>query len=208
MFHTSEIRWLTAGILLKETLGWFTAGQRLERATVQVHEYLVFPGCDTVGVKFREDRFEIKADLRVSQPLSLPVGIQGRSERWIKWSLATKGLPMLGRTLHESGPWLKVRKERNQRILSAETGHLQEVPTDSSPITGCNIELTSIEVEADPPSWFTLGFEAYGPPSATVGILEEAVGSFFKTQGQVPGMNLTKTNSFSYPTWLMNLGMR
>jgi len=208
MLHTSEIRWFVPGILSKETLSWFSAGHRMERATVQVHEYLLFPGCDTVGVKFREDRFEIKANLGVSQPLSLPMGIEGRSQQWIKWSLATIGLPMLSQTLHQSGPWLKVRKERNQRTLSAETGHLEEVSTDSSPVTGCNVELTYIEVEADPPSWFTLGFEAYGPPSVTAGILEEGVGSFFKAQGQGPGMNLTNTNSLSYPTWLMNLGMR
>jgi len=208
MLHTSEIRWFIAGILSKETLSWFSVGHLLGRATVQVHEYLLFPGCDTVGVKFREDRFEIKANLGISQPLSLAMGIQGRSERWIKWSLPTKGLPMLGQTLHQSGPWLKVCKERNQRILSAETGHLQEVSRNSLPVTGCNIELTSIEVEADPPSWFTLGFEAYGPPSDTDAILEEGVGSFFRAQGQPPGTNLTKTSSFSYPKWFLNLGMR
>jgi hypothetical protein len=208
MLHTSEIRWFIEGILSKEIVNWFGAGHRLERATVQVHEYLLFPGCDAVGVKFREDRFEIKANLGVSQPLSLPMGIQGRSERWIKWSLLTKGLPMLGQTLRQSGPWLKVRKERNQRIFSAETGHLQEVSAGSSPVAGCNIELTSIEVEADPPSWFTLGFEAYGLHSATASILEEGVGSFFEMQGQAPGMNLIKTNSMSYPTWLLNLRMR
>ena len=124
-------------------------------ATVQVHEYLLFPGCDTVGVKFREDRFEIKAKLGVSLPLGLG-DVQGRKEQWIKWSLPTKGLPMLGETLHQSGPWLKVRKERNQRTFSAEAGHLQEVSAGSFPAVGCNIELTRVEVEANPPSWFTL----------------------------------------------------
>ena len=208
MLHTTEIRWFIAGILTKETLSWFSAGHRLEMATVQVHEYLLFPRCDTVGVKFREDRFEIKAKLGVSPPLRLAVGIRGRREQWIKWSLPTKGLPMLGQTLHQSGPWLKVRKERNQRIFSAEAGNLEEVPAGSFPVTGCNIELTRIEVEADSPSWFTLGFEAYGPPSVTAGILEEGVSLFFREQGPSPGINLTEANSFSYPTWLMNLGRR
>ena len=208
MFPTTEIRWFIAGTLSPETLSWFSAGHRLEVATVQVHEYLLFPGCDTVGVKFREDRFEIKAKLGVSQPLSLVLGIQGRREQWIKWSLPTKGLAMLGQTLHQSGPWLKVRKERNQRIFSAEASHLQEVPAGSFPAMGCNIELTRIAVEADPPSWFTLGFEAYGPPSVTAGILEEGIGFFFQAQGRAPGINLTEANSFSYPTWLMNLRMR
>jgi len=208
MLHTSEIRWFIAGISSKEIVNWFSAGRRLERTTVQVHECLLFPECDALGVKFREDRFEIKANLCVSRPLSLPMGIQGRSERWIKWSLPTKGLPMLGQTLHQSGPWLKVRKERNQRIFSAETGRLQEVSADSLPVTGCNIELTSIEVEADPPSWFTLGFEAYGAPSVTAGILDKGVSSFFEVQGPPPGLNLIETNSMSYPTWLLNLRMR
>ena len=208
MVHTSEIRWFIAGILSKEIVNWFSARHRLERATVQVHEYLLFPECDAVGVKFREDRFEIKANLGISRPLSLPMGIQGRRERWIKWSLPTKGLPMLGQTLHQSGPWLKVRKERNQRIFSAETGRLQEVSAVPLPVTGCNIELTSIEVEADSPSWFTFGFEAYGAPSVTAGILDEGVSSFFEAQGPPPGLNLVETNSMSYPTWLLNLKMR
>jgi len=205
MLPTTEIRWFSAGIVPEETLSWFSAGHRLEMATVQVHEYLLFPGCDMMGVKFREDRFEIKAKLGVSQPFSLVVGIRGRREQWIKWSFPTKGLPMLGQTLHQSGPWLKVRKERNQRTFSSEAGHLQEVSAGSFPPMGCNIELTRIAVEADPPSWFTLGFEAYGPPSGTAGILEEAVVSFFKAQGRAPGIKLTRANSFSYPAWLMNL---
>jgi hypothetical protein len=206
MWPTTEIRWFIAGILPKEALSWFSAGHPLEMASFQVHEYLLFPGCDTVGVKFREDRFEIKAKLGVSQPLSMASSIQGRKEQWIKWSLSTKGLPMLGQALHQSGPWLKVRKERNQRKFSGEAGHLEEVSTGSFPAVGCNIELTRVQVEADPPSWFTLGFEAYGPPSARAGILEEGVSLFFKAQGRAPGITLTGANSFGYPTWLMNLG--
>jgi hypothetical protein len=208
MLQTIEIRWFIAGILSKESLNWFSAGHRLERPTVQVHEYLLFPGCDTVGVKFREERFEIKARLGFSQPLSLAMGIRGRREQWIKWSIATKGLPMFGQTLLQSGAWQKIRKERNQRTFSAEAGNFQEVSPRSFPVAGCNIELTRIEVEADSQSWFTLGFEAYGPPSVTAGILEEGLGFFFKAQGRAPGIDLTEANSFGYPTWLMNLGRK
>jgi hypothetical protein len=206
MFPTTEIRWFIPGILSKETLSWFSAGHPLEMANVQVHEYLRFSGCDTVGVKFREDRFEIKAKAGVSQPLSLQMGIRGRREQWIKWSLPTKGLPMLGHTLRQSGPWMKVRKERNQRTLSAEAGYLQEVSAETFPVTGCNIELTRIEVEADPSFWFTLAFEAYGPPTITGGILKKGADFFFQGRGRVPGINLNIANSFGYPTWLMNLG--
>jgi hypothetical protein len=208
MLFTTEIRWFIPGILSKEALSWFNAGHRLETAIVQVHEYLLFPGCDTVGVKFREGRLEIKAKVGVPQPLSLEKDIQGQREQWIKWSLPTKEFPMFGPTLRQSGQWLTVRKERNQRIFSSEAGNLQEVSTGSFPVTGCNIELTRIEVEADPSTWFTLAFEAYGPPSVTAEILEEGVRFFFKKRKRAPGINLNKANSFSYPTWLMNLGGR
>jgi len=207
MLHTSEIRWFIAGILSEETLRWFSGGHRPKTAAVQVHEYLLFPGCDTLGVKFREDRFEVKAKVGVSQPLSLTMGIRGQRQQWIKWTLPTKGLSMFAQALHQSGPWVKVHKVRNRRVFSAETGNLREVFTDSSPARGCNVELTSIEVEADPPSWFTLAFEAYGPPEVTAEILEEGVGFFFKAQGRTSGISLTKSNSLSYPTWLMNLPM-
>ena len=207
MLHTSEIRWFIAGILSEETLRWFSTGHHQERASVQVHEYLLFPGCDTVGVKFREGRFEIKAKVGASQPLSLAMGIQGQRQQWIKWTLPTKGLLMFAQALHRSGPWVKVHKVRNRRVFSAEAGDLQEVRTDSSPVRGCNVELTSIEVEADPPSWFTLAFEAYGPSEVTTGILEKGVGFFFKAQGRTSGIRLSKDNSLSYPTWLMNLRM-
>ncbi len=207
MLHTAEIRWFMPGILTEKTLNWFSAGRPLETATVQVHEYLLFPGCDTVGVKFREDRLEIKAKAGLSQPLSPRTGVRGLREQWIKWSLPTKGLPMFGGLLRQSGPWLKVRKERNQRIFSAETGNLQEIPIGVFPVAGCNIELTRLEVEAHPSVWFTLGFEAYGPPAITARILEKGLSFFFERRGPAPGMKLNKANSCGYPAWLMNLGI-
>jgi hypothetical protein len=206
MLLTIEIRWFLPGILSKKTLCWFGAGHPLEPETVQVHEYLLLPGCDAVGVKLREDRFEIKAKVGVSQPVSLRMGIQGRREQWVKWSLPTKELPMFGHTLRQSGQWLKVRKERNQRIFSAEAGNLQEVSIGSLPAAGCNIELTRIEVEADPSFWFTLGFEAYGPPSIADENLKKGLNLLFKGRKGAPGVNLSEANSYSYPSWLMNLG--
>ncbi len=82
MFRSSEARWFISGSLPDEVLRWFKAGQALDSEGVQVQEYLVFPDCQSVGVKLREGRFEIKAILA---PLS-------RSA----WTWASKGEPING----------------------------------------------------------------------------------------------------------------
>jgi hypothetical protein len=62
-----------------------------------------------------------------SQPLSQDLGINGRTEQWVKLSFASEGLRALDQALHQSGRWLKVHKERFLRRFSAERGRLTEV---------------------------------------------------------------------------------
>lgn len=204
MWRSAEARWFISGSLPDEVLRWFKAGQALNPEGVQVHEYLLFPDCQSVGVKLREGRFEIKALLAAAQPLLPGLGIEGRTDQWVKWSFACEGLPTLDSALHQSGHWLKVQKERFLRRFSADMGHLAEVtaPPGSLPESGCNVELTRVEVDVKPQSWFTLGFEAFGQPAVAVKILLDALRLFFKDHGPVPGVSLSEGNSLSYPTWL------
>jgi hypothetical protein len=204
MWRSAEARWFTAGPLPGEVLKWFQGGRALEAENVQVHEYLVFPDCQSVGVKLREGRFEIKANLTAARPLGPDLGVEGRTDQWVKWSLASEALQALAPALHQSGLWLKVRKERFLRRFSADSGSLVEfrVPPGSFPRTGANIELTRIEVEAPPRFWFSLAFEAFGPPAVAEKTLLDAVRRFFQDHGPVPGVLLAEDNSLSYPAWL------
>ena len=207
MWYTAEARWFIPETLPDAVLDWFSAGQALESGGVQVHEYLLFPDCDSVGVKLREGRLEIKARQGTSQPLRHSPGIKGRTEQWLKWSLADEGLQALDQALHQSGPWLKVRKERFLRRFSAERGRLMEVTTRQGPLpaVGCNIEVTRIDVDANPRFWFSLGLEAFGPATVTVRILDDALVLFFNEHGCVPGTTLSEYESASYPAWLAKL---
>ncbi len=204
MWRTAEVRWFISGALPDEVLRWFKAGQTLDSEGVQVHEYLLFPDCQSVGVKLREGKFEIKAMLAAAQPLNPDLGIKGRTDQWVKWSFASEGLQTLVPALHQAGPWLKVRKERFLRKFSADTGHLVEVTPPSGPLpgSGCNIELTRIEVEVAARLWFSLGFEAFGPPAFAGKILIDSLRLFFKDHDRVPGISLSEENSLSYPAWL------
>ena len=108
MFHSAEARWFVPEVLRDEVLNWFRAGRPLDSQEAQLHEYLLFPGCDTVGVKLREGKFEIKAVLSKPRPLSRHLTVKGRMDRWVKWSLASEGLKRIESDLHRSGGWLKV----------------------------------------------------------------------------------------------------
>ena len=56
MFHTAEARWFIPVALPDAVLDWFRAGRPLGSEGVQVHEYLLFPDCESVGVKLRDGR--------------------------------------------------------------------------------------------------------------------------------------------------------
>jgi hypothetical protein len=204
IFRTLEARWFNPGSLPDETLRWFKAGRPLDPEGTQIHEYLVLPDCASVGVKLREGRFEIKAILEPPQPLSPDLPVKGRTDRWVKWSLASEGLQTLDPALHRSDTWLAVTKERFLRRFSGDTGRLVEVmaPPGSFPGSGVNLELSRIGAAIKPRSWFSLAFEAFGPPAVVDQLLLDALRLFFKDHDPVPGMALEEANSLSYPAWL------
>jgi len=204
MLRSAETRWFIPRALPDEVLIWFKAARTLDSEGVQVHEYLLFPDCQSVGVKLREGRFEIKAILSASQPLSLDLGIQGTTEEWIKWSFVGEGLHTIDPALHQSDRWLKVYKERFLRRFSADSGSLVEVTARPGPPSGigCNIELTRIEVEANPRFWFSLGFEAFSASATATKILLDTILLFFQEHGRMPGISLGERDSLSYPAWL------
>ncbi len=209
MLHSAEVRWFIPTTLPEGVRDWFKDGQPPpDSEDSRVDEYLLFPDCDSVGVKLREGRLEIKAMLCGPRPISAGVGINGRTDQWVKWSFESEGLRDLNQGLRQSGKWVKVRKERYLRKFSADADTAVEVPAKQKPfpVVGCNVELTRIEVEADPRFWFSLGFEAFGPSGSTPKILDDTLRLFFTGRGLVPGVTLNGLASLSYPAWLATFG--
>lgn len=208
MFQSAEIRWFVPEALPTEVLQWFGAGQAVDSEGTREDQYLVFPGCDTVGVKLREGKLEVKAMLSPSRPIDLAEGINGRTDQWIKWSLDSKALSILEDELLQSGRWIRVRKTRFLRKFSLDSDTPVEVPVWERPFPskGCIVELTRVGVGADLTSWFSLGFEAFGPGRSDVGVLYETARHFFHLHGSMPGVRLTGREALSYPAWLATLG--
>ena len=129
-------------------------------------------------------------------------GVVGRVDQWVKWSFdPSEAIAIqLEIELDQSGPWRKVVKKRYLQKYSFDSG-LVAVSPDQRPDTGCNIELTVIDVKATTGTWLTFGFEAFGPSGRVMALLDEAVQHYFTVHGPAP-VRLEGRDSLSYPAWL------
>lgn len=223
-YHSAEIRWfLPDKGQWDQLLNWFRLQNQLplneqgqyEPKTIteafvkmekeRTDEYLLLPDCDSVSVKQRQGKLEVKALVMGPRPFSLD-GVIGRMDEWTKWSFE----PSDGRKqsleieLDQSGPWRKVIKSRFLQKYSFDSGSLVAISPDQRPDTGCNVELTVVEVKSNINTWFTFGFESFGPSGRVMAILDESVRYFFTAHGPSPDQ-LEGRDSLSYPGWLTML---
>lgn len=209
MLHSAEIRWFFEGSLPeKEHLIWFFSGQADELTSGQEEErrtdrYLVFPGCESVGVKERQRKFEIKTMRGSAETASYPGGISGRLETWVKWSYGgPAALAWVAALRSETSGWIEIAKNRWTRKYSLDSESLEEVHAkDAKPAEGCNIELTGVEAAGS--HWWTFGLEAFGDQQNVRSNLA-AVANHFLTANRPP-FKLGTVGSVSYPVWMSGL---
>ncbi|HEX9005077.1 MAG TPA: hypothetical protein VGB07_34525 [Blastocatellia bacterium] len=206
MQHSAEIRWFVAGALTPEVHDWFCQGQTLEPEE-RTDRYLVFPGCESVGVKIRDggatgkDPFEIKALKGASETIQLPNSVSGRTDCWVKWSNSHPANQAWLEALRaEPAGWLAVAKKRWVRKFALNQNVIEEVPNQQRPAEGCNVELTALE--ADGQAWWSFAFEAFGEPDGVRGNLRSIAIRFLSSQA--PLTRFTVANSGSYAVWLAN----
>jgi hypothetical protein len=164
--------------------------------------YLLVPGSDDMGIKWREGELQIKG--RVS---SLGTQVfrdrhQGKVERWIKWSYANT--PASYQRLFVAGKETElitasVRKTRALRKVRLDTltGKAQEVDAKTFVDRGLGFELTDLEVAGK--AYCSLAFEAFPNDSAMDAAFTEAVEAFVDG---LTAFNLTTALSQSYPAFL------
>lgn len=225
MVHSAEVRWLFPGEWNDAVRNWFLDAEKADAPKKspiaaldegeRVDKYLLFPACSTVGVKMRGGKkFEIKSLVVAPHPFDCELG-SGRTDHWVKWSFENDDLKPLEDALYASGAWITLNKRRYVRKFSAGGPTLEEVwadlPKDELPESGCNIELTLIQILEGAPSqtWFSLGFEAFGPAARVSAILDQTLSHFFQIFGAFPGARpdtrLNARDCFSYPEWLATL---
>jgi hypothetical protein len=164
--------------------------------------YLLVPGSDDMGIKWREGELQIKG--RVSS-----LGTQvfcgrhyGKIERWMKWSYAKP--PDAYQQLFVRGKEMgvvttSVQKTRALRKVRLDTltGRAQEVDPKKFVDRGLGFELTDLEVAGK--AYCSLAFEAFPNDSAIDAAFTQAIEAFLN---RLTELDLMAAHSQSYPAWL------
>jgi hypothetical protein len=167
--------------------------------------YLMIPGHDDMGIKWRERRLEIKGREASLGRRAFAPGIEGLCERWIKWSFG--GDPIAHRLLElfrgAEGVVL-VEKRRLQRCIRVEpAGGVVEVGRDALRQRGVNAELTRIRLPgARIGSHWSLAFEAFPADQQMAEPFAQVVAGFLEG---CPALPLSAGRSMSYPRWLLEV---
>ena len=201
-YLTAEVRWFRPGRIPQEIRNWFSRGPFSLIPSTRTDRYLVFPSSEHVGVKFREQRFEVKTLVRELDLLKVGKVIRGRMELWEKWSAGAPSVPLLFHDLSATGDrWTAVTKTRWMRVFHAEGEGIREMdPGDTRlrPEEGCDAEITEIEIGGDP--FWTLGLESFGSHGSLV---QQLTGTAqFLLQPVKEELQLSESDACAYPCFL------
>lgn len=210
MYRSAEVRWFVQDELPGDVRQWFEAGGQTKSEPQRTDEYLLLPGCVTTSVKFRNDRFEVKALTESPVPVTYQNAISGLRDAWVKWSSTTVDIDDFRcQVMRPEDEWISVSKSRRLRLISLEAGEPQEVAPDHGWLSGgCQVELSAIrawsksEDQSPAEPWWSLSFEAFGDPETMHDGLDRVIREFFRKS---PPVNLKQESSFSYPVWLARL---
>jgi hypothetical protein len=162
--------------------------------------YLLLPGQEDMGIKWREGLLQIKGLVESLGEREFCGMHVGSVERWIKWSYAR--LPDGYADLFDS-PAVEtaaVHKVRSTRLVDLATETPVEVSPDTFLVLGMAVELTRIATGDK--EYCSLGFEAFPDPRVTDATFDTAVARFLRSLAAV---RLDAAGSMSYAAWLNSL---
>lgn len=208
--YTTEIRWFFSDTPPDAVLNWF-GWDALPEAKVRRDRYLVLPACESVGVKEREGKFEIKAVCGSPVPFGFGPNVKGNAETWVKWVCESREIALfLGALQREEGGWVDVDKARKSVKFQVTDDKLFAYdPLDEHPVgvnvVGAKAEITRLRA-MDIDFW-TICIEVGGLMAESRGDLQRFGDRFMGglTGRSVFPRTLELSDSFSYPGWLRRL---
>lgn len=206
MWQTAEIRWFHQGNIPADILEWFcqSAPQPDQYPSRTDYYFHLFSCNDTLGIKLREGRVEIKQRTHQHGVIHLHEQVVGAMEAWQKWSFSLSQADDILPVINASPlNWVEVDKARQQQQYQI-TGNNQIVAlsVDTPVEQGCNLELTQIQVDGK--AWWTVGFESFGDESALESNLLLTARHIF-AKNRPPRLRMLE--SYSYPGWLEIIGV-
>ena len=200
---SAEVRWFCLGQPPAAVRDWLSM-QEHHRQPRRTDEYVLFPGCTSLGVKLRDGRFEIKALARAVGPVRFSPVVEGSVDTWIKLAFAVPDVVLVDQAVRAEAAMVSIDKERWLRkfALGDAAGPI-EVAAETMPAQGCNVELVRLEVRDS--DWWSLGLEAFGEVATIERCLQQTARAVLGSRG--PPCQLAVANSMSYPAWFAALGL-
>jgi hypothetical protein len=189
-----EVRWIFPGQLATATAAWFA------RFPVQLESradsYLLSPRLPGLSAKIRAGMaLEVKVYQGSPGFLEVAGRVRGRLEGWQKWSFPCG--PLSPGSAPQPG-WALVHKRRQiSRFPPADGSGTPARHPDEE--LGCAVELTELRSRGE--TWWSLGFEATGPPVLLRPELEATAGLVF-AQAFPGGAEFGPADCQSYADWL------
>lgn len=169
---TAEVRWFFKGAVPPDINKWFSEqGYKPDNQPCRIDYYLFIMDSDSLGIKLREGRMEIKQ--RHEKPSVIEFGehAKGYVEHWYKWSFHLSETSNIDKILKSySSSWTGIKKERLMFMYYiTDNGEVKEISfqppqnlAESKTNRRCGFELAKISVETSGEKWWSLGFEAFG----------------------------------------------
>jgi hypothetical protein len=198
MFPTVEVRWFNKGVVTPRVLNWFQQDKgKIEKQPARIDYYLRVADGGSLGIKLREGRIEIKQRYHQEGVVRFHERVAGQVEHWHKWSFELAERSKVGMAIPASS-WVEVEKKRIiQRYRITNQGNTEVVSVRAYCDWGCDLELTSINVEGE--QWWSLGFESFGDETAIRAGLILVVRKVLAAE-EPPAFNAE--DSYGYPKWL------
>jgi len=201
MFVSAEVRWFWHNHCPQPVRDWFfKTGLAPGGGRPRIDRYLRQPGEAEIGLKERGDTSGLEVKGLIATRRSTELGaVASHLEIWCKWSCAIPGLKPTNEVTVTKTRWLRqfdtLHPLRVEIPLDAE-----EKPKSgcSSPVHGCNVELTEVRILGRSDLWWTLGFEAFGDFDTVPINLARAV----LPDGTALSGLVSSGALLSYPAWL------
>lgn len=125
----------------------------------RVDHYLVFPISQSVGVKLREGKFEVKSLVGQAGACRIGHNLQAIGEVWEKCSIADKD-DQLNSILLQSSNTISISKKRLKCTFSQINDNWMPTKALTSYNEGCQVEITDIKVNGE--NHWSFSLEAFG----------------------------------------------
>lgn len=169
---SAEIRWFFEGRMEDEARHWIEQEPKVSLPEERVDIYFVYPNSTKCGIKLREERLEVKALSRKEKRIHFLKGLNGEIELWEKFVINKLNFRVSSFD-QKANNIVRVKKKRWRCLWKWTKGELSRYSSESAIVEGCQLELTSIEI--DKKYFWSLGFESFSKTDHRILILEKAL---------------------------------